>query len=747
MEKFTTEWIEQYLEGKLSVSERLEMEEAMAQNPELKEEVMLQQALVNKIEDQALRALAKDAHLRYMKGNSGSGISSNGKWIFGITVFVITLATLLFFVSKTNTGVEASKETKSDTTEFADTDTTQIPAVTGVIEKTNSDFPEVPFMVYTFFAEKGAEIKDPRSGTVIKVSANSLVHADGSIVKGKVVLKYREFRNQADIALSGIPMTYKEYNFNSAGMFEIYALQDGDTLGIKNQSAVAIDFVMTKNEAGIGFYQLDQQKQEWEFIEALNNRQEVVDGFNAVSRIREAWPQKTPTFQGDLKDAFVRSLGYQEAVIEGKTSIPEVPEKPKGDFNKLFEDETYKQIAGSDTSSSSNRIVVEEIKKEFKKKESGFAAFFKRIRLSGGSIVIPLNENPKVDTSLSIVVKDRRYTIIENGKNIVMTELQSLKGSQFIYNGNADFDALAKKTVYDLRLTRDTTVLNRFVLELKTDEGLLNYQLRLESPDFTSFEEYDKQQRLRMLTYDNRIKLKEKEYQNLVQLRNERKDLMDSVSFYGNESIFRMARLIMTEDELKMTQEEWFASLDTNKTLKARIDATLDSIEAYGDDANVYMNKLANERKKNLANKDLFEQTYVDSTYYHLNLLMNLKIKDFGIYNCDQVYRIQAPIRIKAKYVKEDNTDLLDIVEMSLIDPKVNAAFNLYTPTSFTCSASGDNMVLVFTKNKIYFFDKEKWKAEQIKKGGVWYIFKMTDITAQVKTSKDLQKILEADPL
>lgn len=752
MEKFTTEQIEQYLEDKLNVNERLELEAAMALNPELKEDVLLQQALVDKIEDQALRDLAKDAHLRYMKGNSSSGFM-NGKWIFGITLAAVALATLLFYTVKTNTHAIAGSTAETIPTAEAgsmDNETGALPIVKGVIEAPNGPLPQVPFTAYILFAERGAVIKDPRSGTVIKVQPNSLVHSNGTMVKGKVLLKYREFRNQADIALSGIPMTYKEQNFNSAGMFEIIALQNGDTLGINDQSAVSIDFVMTKNEPGIGFYQLDKQTQQWDFIRALG--QEEVADFNQIRGTQTMGGKKQQIyFPESLEDRFLRSLGYHDAVIEGKNTIPELTEKPKGEMDELFKDKNYKQIAGSDTSTSSNRIVVEEINKQLKKKDTGFAAFFKKIFLSQGGIIIPLNDNSKVDTSLSIVVKDKRYAVFENGKNSVMTELASLKGSQFIYTGDGDFKGLAKKTFYDVRLIRDTTVLNRFVLELKSDEGLLKYQLRLSKPDFTAFDAYDKQQRLRMLTYDNRIKLKEKEYQDLLKLREERKDLLDSVNLYGNASIFRMAQLIMTEDELQMSPEDWFASVETNPTLRARIDATLDSLEAYGDNADAYINKLAKERKltaKDLAfGKGVVDPTYeVDSSYYNQRLLANVKIKNFGVYNCDQVYRIQAPIRIYARYMKEDNTELTDVVSMSLIDPKVNAAFNL-TPVFFTCSASGDNMLLIFTKNKIYFFSKEKWKAEQVKKGGVYYTFKMTDITSLVKTPKDLQQILEGTSL
>jgi hypothetical protein len=679
------------------------------------------------------------------------------KWILGIVLLVSTICGLYFFIF--NAKNDNAKKDKNGSQITDNKSNVTPPIVTGTVEKTNSELPEVPFMVYTFIAEEGATIKDLRSGAMITIPANILINKNGALITGPVILKYREFRNQADIALSNIPMVYKGQNFNSAGMFEILALQKEDTLGIKNNGNISIDFVMTKNDPGIGFYALNDASKQWQFIRSLDKGNEkegekfafIEDGFGFTNGTGNV------NIKRSLKDAFVRSLGYQKLAIERENIIPELPSKPKGDFTTLFEDEKYKQIAGSDTNAS-NHIEIKEIDKQFKKaeKESGFTAFFKRMFLTGGTLTIPINSDkaPKVDTSLSIAVKDRRYTIYENGQDIVMTELASLKGSQFIYDGDNVFDNLTKVTFYDVRLTRDTTVLNRFYLELKTDGEIVTFQLRLSKPDFTSFTEYKKQQRMRMLTYDNRVKLKEKEYQDLIQLRQERTKLLDSVSLYGNENIFRMARLIMTEDELKMSQEEWFASLDTSKSLRKRIDAHLDSIAEYGDNADQYIDKLAKERKQNIRKNELNQerdqqllaQANMDAGHYFNPLVCNLKIKGFGVYNCDQVYAIQNPITVRAAYITEDSMRISELRAISLIDPKVNAAFS-FSATLFTCSSSGDNMVLLFTTdNKIYFFDKAKWKAKQIKKGGA-YTFVMKDITSLVKSSADLQRILEKNLL
>jgi len=738
MEKFTVEMIDLYLEDKLDSSERIKMEEAMVLNPELKEELMLQKVLVQKIKDQALKTLIQDAHLRHLNPRD-SGFLSGSKWILGIILSVIVVAGLIFYLSTEKKNKEVNNET---IIHVSSKENIVTPVIEGVQEQLDENLPEVPFMVYKFNADKGAIIKDRRSGAVIRIPANILTNRDGALIKGEVTLKYREFRTQADIALSGIPMTYKDHNFNSAGMFEIYALQNGDTLDIKNNGDISIDFVMTKNEAGIGFYKLNEERKQWEFIHSITDEKEAIDSmmFPGMS-------------YNDLSNIgpFKRSLSYQKAAVEGKTIIPELPERPKENFNTLFTDKNYKQIAGVDTNLS-NHIVVEKLKKA--KKESRFVSFFKRMFLAGGALTIPINtdEASRVDSSLCIVVKKKRYTIYENGRDMVMAELASLKGTQFIYDGDDVFDQLTKQPIYDVLISRDTTVLNQFYLELKTEAKILKYQLKLSKPDFTSFTEYEKQQKLRILTYDNKVALKEKGYQDLIKLRNERRKLLDSVSFYGKENIFRMARLIMTDDELNMSQEEWFASLDTNRSLPKRIDSHLDSIKEYGDNADEYLWKLANERQLNISrndlgwriNQNLFVQP--DPGHYFNRLVRNLKIRGFGVFNCDQVYLINNPIVIKGIYVTESNVQIRNLKAISLIDPKVNAAFS-FDPKLFQCSSTGDNMLLLFTKdNKIYFFDRTKWKANKIKKKGT-YTFEMTDITSIVKTSEDLQRILEGNLL
>lgn len=109
------------------------------------------------------------------------------------------------------------------------------------------------------------------SGSVIKIPENAVVDKHGNPVKGAYTLKYREYRNPAEIALSGIPMGYREqdqsYQFSSVGMYELRAEQNGEEL--KLQKPVTVDFNCTDTKEGVAFYQMDDDSGDWKKIEQL----------------------------------------------------------------------------------------------------------------------------------------------------------------------------------------------------------------------------------------------------------------------------------------------------------------------------------------------------------------------------------------------------------------------------------------------------------------------------------------------
>jgi hypothetical protein len=126
---------------------------------------------------------------------------------------------------------------------------------------------QTPFESFEINADKGGEIKLP-NGTLINIPAHSFKNADGSLVRGLVTIKYREFHKGADVIASGIPMLFKkegkvEY-FESAGMFEMRGTAGGKNIDIADDRAIEVQMASFKEGNDFEFYFFDDQQSEWQ---------------------------------------------------------------------------------------------------------------------------------------------------------------------------------------------------------------------------------------------------------------------------------------------------------------------------------------------------------------------------------------------------------------------------------------------------------------------------------------------------
>lgn len=129
---------------------------------------------------------------------------------------------------------------------------------------------KIEIKTLTVSAEEGGEIK-LENGTKITVPKNAFVDAEGNVVKGEVNLKYREFHSAVDIMLSGIPMKMtdngKEYDFESAGMFEINGESNGKEVAIAKDKSINVEMASFKSEENYNHYYFDETKGEWSELE------------------------------------------------------------------------------------------------------------------------------------------------------------------------------------------------------------------------------------------------------------------------------------------------------------------------------------------------------------------------------------------------------------------------------------------------------------------------------------------------
>ncbi len=123
------------------------------------------------------------------------------------------------------------------------------------------------FVIREFEAEKGLNWTLP-SGSSVKISPNSLLTKEGKPFKGRVRLKYREFRDALSIFLAGIPMTYQGGNFTTAGSFELRgeAASDNTPLSIASQKSVEVRFNSPIGGNDYDFFYLNEGAKRWDSI-------------------------------------------------------------------------------------------------------------------------------------------------------------------------------------------------------------------------------------------------------------------------------------------------------------------------------------------------------------------------------------------------------------------------------------------------------------------------------------------------
>jgi hypothetical protein len=146
--------------------------------------------------------------------------------------------------------------------------------------KSDRPFPNIPVVYDTLIvnANERSVIKIS-SGTVITIEANTLVDSLGNTINGNVELRYREFRDMIDVFVAGIPMDYDsagvKRHFESAGMFELLAVQNKNEVFIKNGKTITIDFASQFTEDKYNIYTYNPDDKKWTFISRDSSNMKV----------------------------------------------------------------------------------------------------------------------------------------------------------------------------------------------------------------------------------------------------------------------------------------------------------------------------------------------------------------------------------------------------------------------------------------------------------------------------------------
>ena len=125
---------------------------------------------------------------------------------------------------------------------------------------------KIPFTEDIINAEKG-DTTFYETGSFVIFPPNSFIDENGVIIKGDVKVLFREYNNPIDFYLSGIPMNYDslgvEYNFESMGMVEITATQNGKALQVNKESQPEVNLASRINNGADNYYFLDTINEKW----------------------------------------------------------------------------------------------------------------------------------------------------------------------------------------------------------------------------------------------------------------------------------------------------------------------------------------------------------------------------------------------------------------------------------------------------------------------------------------------------
>ncbi|MFD1553408.1 hypothetical protein [Putridiphycobacter roseus] len=123
------------------------------------------------------------------------------------------------------------------------------------------------------------------------------------------------------------------------------------------------------------------------------------------------------------------------------------------------------------------------------------------------------------------------------------------------------------------------------------------------------------------------------------------------------------------------------------------------------------------------------------------SLVNGLNSPDFGVYNCDQLYKLEEPLALSPTYVDENGVEITSKHVVCVMDLNFNGSFSFH-PNNIKCSGVGKNVILLFTDDKSVFMLSEQQFNRLDLKENLRPVFAMKNMTSIIKKSDDLKSYL-----
>ncbi len=269
-----------------------------------------------------------------------------------VTAAIVTTAVLMNKNSQQTAQPVANNEqqaTNNDDAQFAEFYKAEEakPCIAPPIKGLNVDY-----TIYKVNAEKGAEL-DFKTCSRLSIPKNAFVDGNGNPVKGDVELRYREFHDPIDFFVSGIPMTYDSagirYQFESAGMMEMLAYQNGKPVNMAPGKSVNVELASDYKGTEYNLYKLDTMHNNWSCLgkdkvkkNESNNSDQVEAKIVKVEEMPEYKQLETKKAEAKVEKE------TQIAALPKLTAEPKKPaqaKKEKYTFNIDVDSKEYPELA------------------------------------------------------------------------------------------------------------------------------------------------------------------------------------------------------------------------------------------------------------------------------------------------------------------------------------------------------------------------------------------------------------------
>lgn len=205
----------------------------------------------------------------------------------------------------------------------------------------------VPWEKMMVDAAKGGIVMNIR-GSKLSFPKMAFVDSLGNSIKeGKIEVRYREFMDQIDQIVSGIPMTYDSagttYQFLSTGMIEIKGYLNNQEVDIATEKKIDIELASNKTSPEYNLYNLNIEERNWECMgkplikKRISNSRKEKQEKEKQKEVVDAKLQKTPEYK-KLKKKRISILAEIKTIKadkpkEPKEAIEDIP-MVNFDFNK-----------------------------------------------------------------------------------------------------------------------------------------------------------------------------------------------------------------------------------------------------------------------------------------------------------------------------------------------------------------------------------------------------------------------------